>query len=294
MKSKFTKFAAIFLVGISSCVAQDKEPNGTKWQRIDTIRISGSEALFYPMREISNNFMKNDLKTHIKMEATGSTTGILDLIYKNCDIAMSTRKLTLQEKSELDSLKIKIKEFKIAKEVVVLVTNTKNPVFQLDKNQLAGIFSGNITNWDSVGGIKERIKVFIRPNNTGCYQGFKDMIMHEKGLDYSDNALSCKSNYEVKTSLLKYPFGISFLGFGALMQNTNKGLKPLKIKNEQGTYVSPTKENIVNGKYTLVRDCYIYFDESNSERFNRLIEHIKSNDSKVILQDSGFLFLNTF
>lgn len=294
MKNSFLKLSVlvISIISLFSCNAQEKE--NKKWQREDTVKIKGSEALFYPVRDIIANHKKQFIKEHIDLESTGSTVGIMELINGNADIALSTRKLTKQEQNELALNNIKLKEVKICKEVVVIVTNSKNSVFQLSKKELAGIFSGSITSWDSVGGLTEPIKVFIRPNNTGCYYGFKSMLLDRYGKDYSENALSLKSNSEIKSYLIKYPFGISFLGYGSFKVNTflNKGIKPIRVQNSSNEFVFPSVENINSGQYDLTRDCYIYYKEENAEKFNNIINTLKSNDSKVIFQDFGFIYLN--
>jgi len=54
-----------------------------------------------------------------------------------------------------------VKKFLIGKDAIGILVHPSNPVSELSIKQLAGIFSGSITNWKDVGGIDRGIEVFI-------------------------------------------------------------------------------------------------------------------------------------
>ena len=59
---------------------------------------------------------------------------------------------------------------------IAIVTNTANPVENLTLEQLAGIFTGEITNWSEVGGNDAEIVVIGREAGSGTRDGFEEIV----------------------------------------------------------------------------------------------------------------------
>lgn len=264
--------------------------------------INGSEAMWPVLSEMCTRFNyqyqhggTNSANLEVKNLGQGSTMGIESLLEGHSNLATSTRGLTQQEKDEFKRNSTVVKEFVVAREALTIVVSARASVYSLTVEQVADIFSGKITNWKDVGGDDMPIKVFIRSNTSGCYQGFKDMFFKD-AQTYSEKALMLSSNNAINQHLEKFDGGISFLGYNAaVIKQSNVRL--IKLSFDKGvTFVEPTQNTIDNGTYTVVRKCYAICTESdynNRPQIKAFIEFLISVKNKEIWEDNGFWPLNS-
>lgn len=72
------------------------------------------------------------------------------------------------------------KGFEVAKGQIVMVVHKDNPVTKLDKEQLAGIFSGKIQNWKDVGGKDAPILIVLSKLSPATNSTVKKAILDGK------------------------------------------------------------------------------------------------------------------
>ena len=72
-------------------------------------------------------------------------------------------------------------ETPIALNGFIFVVNKNNPVKSMTVEQIQKIYTGEISNWQQVGGNNASIKVFTRPRNSGSEEVFREVVMD--GLD---------------------------------------------------------------------------------------------------------------
>ena len=263
--------------------------------------INGSEAMWPVLNEMCTKFNyqyqhggTNAANLDVKNLGQGSTMGVESLLEGHTNLATSTRPLTQQEKDEFKRRNMSVKEFVVAREALTIVVSPKASVYALTVEQVADIFSGKITNWKDVGGDDMPIKVFIRSNTSGCYQGFKDMFFKD-GLAYSDKALQLSSNAAIKQNLEKFDGGISFLGYNAAVIKESNA-RMIKLSFDKGlTFVEPSQSTIDNGSYTVVRKCYAICSETdyaNRPQIKAFIEFLVSVKNKDIWEENGFWPMN--
>ena len=254
--------------------------------------IAGSEAMHPAVNAIANEYKRTSPtgdKLYMSVSAEGSGHGFLSLLGKNANLVASTRKATAQELEEFNEQKVKLKEFMVAKEALTIVVSKENPVYRLTAEQVGKIFSGEIKNWNEVGGEDEPIVIFIRSNSSGCYEGFKN-VFFKKDQDYAASALMLPSNQKIKEDILKNKNAISFLGYNAAAVQEGK-LKLLKIAADNEHYVMPNQLTIDEGSYKIVRYCYLYTTEKDYENnldVKNFIDFSLSTKSKDYWDDNGF------
>ena len=76
-------------------------------------------------------------------------------------------------KEEGDNLIIK----PIGRDALVFMANQGNPVNSLTGRQVIDIYSGNITNWKTVGGSSQAIRAFQRPVDSGSQNLMEKLVM---------------------------------------------------------------------------------------------------------------------
>ena len=65
----------------------------------------------------------------------------------------------------------------VALDALSIILNQANDLTDLTKNQLEDIFTGDITNWNAVGGNPVKISVYTRNTSSGTYSDWKELAM---------------------------------------------------------------------------------------------------------------------
>ena len=147
MKRKL--FATLGLVVASMMVFAGCGGSGdaTTSPSADANAASGSKLMVIgstSVEPLMQKFIDTYTEAQVEMQAPGSSQGIAAAQDGTADIGMSSRELKEEETG--------LTATTIAYDGIVAVVNPNNPVNDLTKDQLAKIFSGEITNWNEVGG----------------------------------------------------------------------------------------------------------------------------------------------
>ncbi|MDO5675764.1 MAG: substrate-binding domain-containing protein [bacterium] len=89
-----------------------------------------------------------------------------------------------------------------------IIANKDVGLASLSPSQLAGIFSGEITNWSAVGGPDKAIVVVLGTKYPAILEQFKKNLM--KGKDYSGNAMQVETYADIKEKVASTPGAIGF------------------------------------------------------------------------------------
>ena len=103
------------------------------------IEVVGSTSVSPLIEKMAAEYNKTDANTKINIQAVGSSAGIKAAQDGTAQIGMSSRELKDSEKAQLT-------ETKIAIDPIAVVTNPANGVENLTKDQIIGIFKGEIKN----------------------------------------------------------------------------------------------------------------------------------------------------
>src|SRR5215813_882884 len=93
--------------------------------------------------------------TVIDISSHGSSTGFADLLSGNADIGLSSRKINANEIKNLASfgdMTSPASEHILGLDGIAVIVNRDNPIDSLTKEQVAQLFSGEITSWNQAKG----------------------------------------------------------------------------------------------------------------------------------------------
>ncbi|MGN0435924.1 MAG: substrate-binding domain-containing protein [Wujia sp.] len=107
------------------------------------ILIQGSTSVAPLMEELADAYEKINTNATITVVATDSTDGLTNAMAGECDFGMSSRKLKDYEKELLDYTAI-------ARDNIVVIVGTDNPLDDILLDELRNIFTGEIKNWDEL------------------------------------------------------------------------------------------------------------------------------------------------
>lgn len=205
--------------------------------------------------------------------------GTADLIFV---AGPSTQQLAIAKEKGVE-----LKLTPIGREAFVFFVHADNPVKGLTTEQIKGIYSGAITNWQEVGGKNEPIRAFQRPENSGSQTMLQKVMGNHKLMKPpNEDRISGMGGIIEKTSDYKnYPnaIGYSFRFFATeMVQNGN-----IRLLEVDG--VMPSKETIANKTYPLAAEFYAITAGSDNPNVPKLIEWILSPQGQSLVEKTGYI-----
>ena len=118
----------------------------------------------------------------IQISGRGTAAGFSALKDGECDVAMAIQRLSAADAKIFGPGVITSQsEHRLGMDAVAVVVHKDNPVPALTLEQVGGIFSGEISNWDQVGGPPAPINVLILHENFGTRSFVEDFFLKGKG-----------------------------------------------------------------------------------------------------------------
>ena len=143
-------------------------------------RVKGSDTLLPLTQELAEEYLEEHPEGEVIVTGGGSGVGIAALMENTTDIAMASRRIKFGEKMKFAEAGLEAREVIVAYDALAVVVNPSNPVTQLTREQLEGIFRGKITNWKEVGGEDCKIVVYSRETSSGTYEFFKESVLYAR------------------------------------------------------------------------------------------------------------------
>lgn len=151
-----------------------------------TLSMNGSTSMEKVIKAVNGAFMEKNKGVTVNLNLTGSGTGIQEASEGKCDIGNSSRKLKDEEAEKLDATVVGL-------DGIALVVNPANKLEDITLEDLAKVYSGEITNWKELGGDDKSIVVIGREDGSGTRDGFESIVMGDKEPKYAQELESTGS-----------------------------------------------------------------------------------------------------
>lgn len=247
---------------------------------------------------LTNAFIKNFVGENVdvsKLDYTNTHPGYVRLINDEVDLIVVTE----PSKEELELAKqkgVELEVIPVVKEGFVFYVNSNNKVDSLTKDQVQGIYSGEITNWKEVGGEDMEIKPFQRPTNSGSQTGMLSLVMKDKKLmdplkenlvDTMAQIINFVSSYENG----KNSIGYSYYYYATTMyEGIDKEIASnIKLIGIDG--VKPNAKTIQNGLYPYTTAYYIVINKADDENSpsRKLANLMLSKRGQQVAKNAGYV-----
>ena len=182
MKKGFALLLTLTLAAslLAGCGSSEKETESTQEpaqteQQPETAPLSGSvstngsTSMEKVIGALSEQFMADNSGVKVTYDATGSGTGIEAAKNGTCDIGLSSRALKDEEAAA------GLVGTTVALDGIAVIVNPANGVEDLTVEQIAQIFSGEITYWSQLGGQSGTISCIGREAGSGTRDGFESI-----------------------------------------------------------------------------------------------------------------------
>lgn len=200
-----------------------------------TVATDGSTSMEKVIGALGESFMNENDGIQFTYNPTGSGSGITAVSEGRCDIGLSSRSLKDEEKAQ------GLTETVLALDGIAVVVNPENQVNDLSIEQIASIYTGEITNWSEVGGADAEIVVIGREAGSGTRDGFESITKTSEKCRYRQELTSTG---DVITTVSQNPDAIGYTSLSAVKNN----VKALSVGG-----VAPSEETVKDGSYAIQR-----------------------------------------
>ena len=200
-----------------------------------TVATDGSTSMEKVIGALSEQFMADNSGVTITYDPTGSGAGITAVQEGTCDIGLSSRALKDEEKAA------GLKETVLAYDGIAIIVHPDNPVSDLSIEQIAKLYTGEITNWKDVGGSDAEVVLIGREAASGTRDGFESITGTKDACQYRQELTSTG---DVITAVAQNPDAIGY----ASLASVKDSVKALKVAG-----VTPSEETVKDGTYLIQR-----------------------------------------
>jgi phosphate transport system substrate-binding protein len=219
--------AAIILTSCSGAAAESKDLSGH-------VLIVGSTALQPLATQAASLFVKAHPDVQMEVRGGGSKVGLVSVNNHQADIGDSDiyADPALYPDPNLTDHLVCVIPF-------TMITHPGVSITSLKREEIIKIFStGEITNWNQVGGPNLAIVPVVRPATSGTRDTFRKYIL--EGRDERGKLLTTDSTDTVRDTVANTPGAIGYIG----VPSVDKNVHTIAIDG-----ATPTQANIESGNY---------------------------------------------
>ena len=239
-----------------------------------SVTLAGSTSMEKLANAMNEAFMEKYPNVSATAEFTGSSAGIESLAAGSVDIGDASRALSDDEKGH------GIVENIVAIDGIAVITDTDNTITDIKSEDLAKVYTGEITNWKDLGGKDEQIVVIGREAGSGTRDAFEELMDVKDSCKY---AQELDSTGAVLAKVAATPGAVGYVSLDVLDDTVNG----LKINS-----VEPTEENILAGTYVLQRPFVMATKgeiSEQSEQVQAYFDFINSEDGQNVIKSVGLI-----
>jgi len=190
-------------------------------------------------------------------------------------------------RNELD-IDNKMEMFEIGLDALVFFVNADNPVDSLTSDQIRGIYSGEITNWNEVGGNDVEIVPFQRPELSGSQTLMNELMMKDTIKIPPTQENISESMADSIRDVAAFDAQASAIGYSVYYYAKNMYANPdLKFIAVDG--VLPSNESINSGDYGYTNPFYCVLPLDPTAEAKVIFEYLLSEDGQRLLESCGYV-----
>ena len=236
-----------------------------------TVSTDGSTSMEKVIGALSESYMAANKDVTVNYNPTGSGAGITAVQEGTCDIGLSSRALKDEEKAA------GLKETVLAYDGIAIIVHPDNPVSDLSVEQIAKLYTGEITNWKDVGGNDAEVVLIGREAASGTRDGFESITGTKDKCQYRQELTSTG---DVITAVSQNPDAIGYASLASIKDT-------VKALNVDG--VTPGEATVKDGSYKVQRPFVLVTMEGKelSPAAQAFFDYAVSSDAASIIAKAG-------
>ena len=241
-----------------------------------TVSTDGSTSMEKVIGALGEAFMEANDQVTFTYNPTGSSSGIQAVQEGRCDIGLSSRALKDAEKAS------GLTETILAYDGIAVIVNPENTVEDLTLEQIAAIYTGEVTNWSEVGGADAEIVLIGREAGSGTRGGFEEIVDVEDACKYRQEL---SSTGDVIATVAQNPGAIGY----ASLASVKDTVKAVKVAG-----VAPSEATVKDGSYAIQRPFVLATKEGVQlgDAAQAFFDYVTSADAGEIIVAAGVVPAN--
>ena len=299
---KIGKMTLVLLVTITLAVVAF---SGCKEQTdASNITIKGSSTVLPIAETAAEQFMAENSDVKVSVSGGGSSVGIKSVLSGEVDIGDASRNAKESDvKNEDGTYKYQhddgtditmddLVDHVVAYDGIAVVVSPaiKTSITGITMDQLYMIYTGEISNWNELGGPDEEIFVNDRASSSGTRASFVELIENSSGNaledfeeDGGDLAVDKvnQENSDVVLSVSEADNAIGYVGLGYVDDET---CPSIAIDG-----VIPSVDTVKDGSYSISRSLHMYTVGQPTGKVKEFLDYVKGTEGQEIVEDEGFI-----
>ncbi|MBS3741961.1 MAG: phosphate ABC transporter substrate-binding protein [Candidatus Cloacimonetes bacterium] len=245
------------------------------------LSVTGSTTVLPIAQKTAEIYMNKHSDINISIRGGGSGVGIAALIDGTAEIANASRPIKDKEIKAAKEKGANPYTNIVARDGIAVVVHPSNSIDKISIAQIKGIYTGEINNWNQLGGESKEIVVVSRDNSSGTYAVFNKLALGDSKV--RGDAVTVASNNAAAQTVSQTPGAIGYIGLGYLSER----VKALKVNG-----VKPTNKTVNSGDYTLARPLFMYTNGKPEGLAKQYLDFIMSSEGQEIVKELGFVPVN--
>lgn len=237
----------------------------------NTVTTDGSTSMEKVIGALGEAFEQNNSGTTVTYNPTGSGTGITAVAEGRCDIGLSSRSLEDEEKAK------GLTETVLALDGIAIIVNPANSIDNLSIEEIAKIYTGEVTNWKDLGGEDMEIVLIGREAGSGTRDGFESITGTKGNCQYRQELTSTG---DVITTVAGNKNAIGY----ASLASVKDTVKAISVNG-----VVPSEASVKDGSYAVQRPFVLVTrtGEKLSATAQKFFDYVTSKEAQEIISAQG-------
>jgi len=219
-----------------------------------------------------------------------SDEGFADLLSDEADIAMSVREVSAGELGRgraagLGDLASRGGSRVIALDALVPVVAPANPVQALSLGEIVKVLSGEIDNWQALGGPDAPIAVHVHDEGTGPGQATADRLLGPAGTALAEGTARHPAGPDLGRAVAADPFA-----FGITSRSEVGEAWELALRGDCGFSLHATRQAVKTEDYPLTAPMFLYLP---ARRFPKMVREflsfLREPSAQLVIRRAGFV-----
>lgn len=221
---------------------------------------------------------------------TNTDEGFADLLAGEADMVMSLREARKEEiargkEAGLGDLSSRTGARVMALDALVPVVAPANPVQSITFNELAQVLSGEIDNWQALGGPNAPIAVHVHNAFTGLGQATEDRLLKPAGVTLVERVTLHPGGPRLAEAVVEDPFAI-----GVTSRSETGNSWELALRGECGFVLRADRRSIKTEDYPITSPMFLYLP---ARRFPKLVReflsYLRDPSAQLVIRRAGFV-----
>jgi len=216
--------------------------------------------------------------------------GFADLLANEADVVLALREIRPRERqlareAGMGDMTDRNRSMVLALDAMVPVVAPNNPVRTISTLDLARVFAGEVTNWNTFGGPDAPIALHLPNAGSGLSQAVEDRLMKVANLKFSDDVVRHDLSSNLARAVVADPFAIGIASYAETGTS-----RPLTLTGECGFSLAANRWTIKTEDYPLNSPMFLYLPARRLPKLARaFLTYIRGPSAQIVIRRTGFV-----